>query len=252
MAVSDFMKPGRHMKQRVKILTVDPATRRVEGVLKDGTAIQIAVWEISPLFRWPKEEENWSVWKENGYWMLDSPMEDKRFQDKPVEDLNAGDVRVNAPGDMHITAQGEIQASGKIVANDGLRIPPGASAGLVWVSDANGNGSWSGLTANSVTTSAIASGAVTRSKLSATLIQTLRVTTGVIAAADADVAFSWTTPFADANYTLSAEVLDSTASNSALTIHHIEAITASGFTLRIVNDSGGNLTGTIHAVGFHD
>jgi hypothetical protein len=44
------MKPGYSSKQRVKILTVDPTSRRIEGALKDGAMIQIAVWEAPLLF----------------------------------------------------------------------------------------------------------------------------------------------------------------------------------------------------------
>jgi hypothetical protein len=55
------MQQGISSKQRVKILTVDAASRRVEAILKDGTAIQVAVWEVPILFRWPKEEEWWTA-----------------------------------------------------------------------------------------------------------------------------------------------------------------------------------------------
>jgi hypothetical protein len=89
------MQQGISSKQRVKILTVDAASRRVEAILKDGTAIQVAVWEVPILFRWPKEEEWWTVVKQNGYWMLDALIE-QPSDDVQVTDLDAGQARIAA------------------------------------------------------------------------------------------------------------------------------------------------------------
>jgi hypothetical protein len=96
MAVSDWMKPGYSMKQRVKIMTVDPATRRIEAALKDGAMIQVAVWEVPPLFTWPQVDEYWTVYKENGYWMLGSKMVAIEDETKQIEDLDPGHARIGA------------------------------------------------------------------------------------------------------------------------------------------------------------
>jgi hypothetical protein len=91
------MKPGFSSKQRVKILTVDPSSRRIEGALKDGAMIQIAVWEVPTMFRWPQINEYWTVYRENGYWMLGSKM-DGIDPDVPqqIETLQPGEGKVAA------------------------------------------------------------------------------------------------------------------------------------------------------------
>lgn len=80
-----------------------------------------------------------------------------------------------------------------------------------------------------------------------------RVTTGSVSAgATALVTITWTTAFADANYTVVAEVLDSTASSLSLSVVHIESKTASAVTVRVLNNALGSLTGTIQAIACHD
>lgn len=80
-----------------------------------------------------------------------------------------------------------------------------------------------------------------------------RVSTGSInATSSAVVTNSWTTAFADANYTLTASVQDSTAALLSLRMVHIEALTATGVAVRIENSSVGALTGTLHLIAIHD
>lgn len=104
MSVSNWMKPGYSSKQRVKIMTVDPSTRRIEGALKDGAMIQIAVWEVSAVFTWPQTDEYWTVYKENGYWMLGSKMVAVEDETTQIEDLDPGHARIGS--DTIITPSG--------------------------------------------------------------------------------------------------------------------------------------------------
>lgn len=81
-----------------------------------------------------------------------------------------------------------------------------------------------------------------------------RVTTGSVAgAASVAVTLTWTVPFADANYTVSASLVEATASTSTLRIHHIESQTAAAVVVRVVNDEAVTAkTGTIHAIAVRD
>lgn len=80
-----------------------------------------------------------------------------------------------------------------------------------------------------------------------------RVTTGSVAAGStALVTVTWSTAFADANYTVQASVLDSTTTSLSLSVVHIESVVAGSITVRVLNNSVGSLTGTIHCVAVHD
>lgn len=83
-------------------------------------------------------------------------------------------------------------------------------------------------------------------------IKHARVTTGSIAAGgDALVTVTWTTAFADANYTVQAQVQDATALD-ALNVIHIETVTASAVAVRVLNNDGSSHTGTLHVMAMHD
>lgn len=80
-----------------------------------------------------------------------------------------------------------------------------------------------------------------------------RVTTGSIGAAStALVTVTWTTAFSDANYTVSANVEDTTTSSLSLSVVHVETKSASAVTVRVLNNAAGALTGTLHVIGVHD
>lgn len=80
-----------------------------------------------------------------------------------------------------------------------------------------------------------------------------RVTTGSIAAGStALVTVTWSTAFADTSYTVQASVLDSTTTSLSLSVVHIESIAAGSITVRVINNSVGALTGTLHCVAIHD
>lgn len=104
-------------------------------------------------------------------------------------------------------------------------------------------------------------GIVTGERFNATLgvgpdaagIKHKRVSTGSVSGgATALVTVTWTTPFADALYTVTASMLDSTSSISSLSVIHVESVTAENVTVRVANNSGGSLTGTLHVIGMHD
>ncbi|MFQ5694817.1 MAG: hypothetical protein ACE5HB_02410 [Terriglobia bacterium] len=81
-----------------------------------------------------------------------------------------------------------------------------------------------------------------------------RVSTGAVAAgASAPVTLTWTTAFADANYTVNCSVVEATASTSTLRLHHIESVTATAVVLRVINDDPANAkTATLHCIALHD
>jgi len=81
-----------------------------------------------------------------------------------------------------------------------------------------------------------------------------RVTTGSIGAGlSAAVTLTWTTAFADANYTATCSLVEATASTSTLRLHHIESVAAGSVILRVVNDDGAAAhTGTLHCTAIHD
>lgn len=81
----------------------------------------------------------------------------------------------------------------------------------------------------------------------------VRITTGSIGAGvSALVTHTWATTFADANYTVAAGLIDSTAATASLRIVHIEAVTATQVKVRVENTSAGALTGTLNLIALHD
>jgi hypothetical protein len=82
-------------RARVRILTVDPTNRRIDGGLRDGGVIQISVLSSGSLFRWPKEGEQWTVVRRNNTWLLDSLIETGEVN-QPIEDLEAGQAKLQA------------------------------------------------------------------------------------------------------------------------------------------------------------
>lgn len=80
-----------------------------------------------------------------------------------------------------------------------------------------------------------------------------RVTTGSISAGStALITVTWGTAFADANYTPVASVIDSTTSSLSLSVVHIESVSASAVTVRVLNNAVGSLTGTVQVIAVHD
>lgn len=84
-------------KQRGRIVTSDPSTRRIEVLLKDGSIAQVAVWEVPSIFRWPQADEIWTIVRDNGYWRLGEFM----ATDDGIDDTNTTIDQLN-PGDALI------------------------------------------------------------------------------------------------------------------------------------------------------
>ncbi len=81
-----------------------------------------------------------------------------------------------------------------------------------------------------------------------------RVSTGSIAASSsAAVTVTWTSAFADANYTPICSVQEATAGTASLRVHHIQSIAAGSIVVRVVNDNTSSaLTGTLVCQAVHD
>lgn len=85
------------------------------------------------------------------------------------------------------------------------------------------------------------------------VVKHARITTGSISGGStALVTATWTTAFADTNYTAQASVVDSTATSLSLSVVHIESISATQVKVRVLNNAVGALTGTLHVVAIHD
>lgn len=80
-----------------------------------------------------------------------------------------------------------------------------------------------------------------------------RLTTGSIpATTSALVTCTWTTPFVNTNYTVTATVQDSTSATASLVIVHIETIATGSVVVRVSNTSASAITGTLHVIAMHD
>lgn len=111
MAIHDHV--SRTPRQLVKILTVDPANRRIEGMGKDMAIRQIAIPTTGVLFRWPVEGEIWSIRYDNGVPVLDSIAQTVDAESLTIETLDPGDaliaskVVVDSEGRQFVTVEGE-------------------------------------------------------------------------------------------------------------------------------------------------
>lgn len=94
MAVKDHLT--RVSKLRARITTVDPSQRIIEVATADGNARRLAVFDILPGFTWPKEGEEWSIYEENGQWVLGKKFLNQDEADQ-LEALAPGDTWQTAP-----------------------------------------------------------------------------------------------------------------------------------------------------------
>jgi hypothetical protein len=85
-------------------------------------------------------------------------------------------------------------------------------------------------------------------------IASLRANTGSIApASSAAIQLAWPTGFADANYTATCTITDTSTGVSALRVHHLVYVTAPTIAVVVTNDDALNThTGTIHCMALHD
>jgi hypothetical protein len=84
-------------------------------------------------------------------------------------------------------------------------------------------------------------------------LQTVRLTTGSIAATPAtgSVTVTWPKPFRDTNYTVVATVEDATA-GLGLAVEHVVSKSTTGCVVRVKNNSAGALTGVLGLVAVGD
>lgn len=106
-------------KQRVKILTIDPSSRAVEGLLKDGAAIRIAVWNYPPFFRWPSQGEIWTIEFVGNNWLLGEYVAPgEKIVRSGIETLKEGEALVTVPsGNILFTST--LDAGGIRLESDG-------------------------------------------------------------------------------------------------------------------------------------
>jgi len=86
--------PGEGPRMAAQITTVSPSTKKIEARLKDKGEIQISLFDIPPLFVWPKEGEYWIVRKDGNYWKLINRYENN--DDHKVTDLNPGEAKIGS------------------------------------------------------------------------------------------------------------------------------------------------------------
>lgn len=115
-------------KLRAQILYCDPETRRIEGVIKGGAVVQIAVWEIPNTFRWPQQEEIWTIHYSNGYWHLGNKIDYESEKDvtTPIEGINPGDTRIGTGGKIVLDGDVAIHGSLTTVADNVVSSETGA------------------------------------------------------------------------------------------------------------------------------
>ena len=120
MAVGDFMQAGYGRKMTARIITVDPATRRIEGYIKDGAMVQIAAQTVNTVFRWPLEGEIWIIRKDDGIWILDKRIENPEDGLGDVSELNAGDTKITGNTVIAGTASinGDTNVTGNLTVNN--------------------------------------------------------------------------------------------------------------------------------------
>jgi hypothetical protein len=92
MAVQHHLKNER---VAARILTVDPAQRRCEAAIRDGAMIQIRVWEIPTVFRWPATGEVWLVQRNGLYWELVSRLENNEDNTGQIENVPEGATQIH-------------------------------------------------------------------------------------------------------------------------------------------------------------
>ena len=94
MAIHDHIKPGLDARVMAKIVTVDPAQRKIEAALKDGGLIHIAVFDSPSVFVWPQQGEHWTVRKDSGIWRLDKRVDSN--DEHKIDNINPGEAKIYA------------------------------------------------------------------------------------------------------------------------------------------------------------
>lgn len=109
--------PDETKTVRVLISTVDPRTREVQAQLKDGVTITIAVWEISPFFRWPRENEEWTAIYESNFWRLGWYVGRLGQISSDIESLLPGEGRIDSDK-LYISGETFVLGQTVVLDND--------------------------------------------------------------------------------------------------------------------------------------
>jgi hypothetical protein len=72
----------------------DPATGIIQ-VTTAGGVVHVSVQFVPALFRWPQVAEIWTVYQENGTWILGDLLQDTN-SDAPIAEMQPGEAQINA------------------------------------------------------------------------------------------------------------------------------------------------------------
>jgi hypothetical protein len=139
VALKDFVNQTK--KLRATIHTVDIQQGVIQVITMDGSSRQIANFETPAVFRWPKQDEQWAIYEENGYWKLGGRfLNDEEIA--PIRDLQEGELFIDADSIplldnllKNYVINGDQIAPGTIT---GSNILPGSLPGSVLVPDSIG------------------------------------------------------------------------------------------------------------------
>lgn len=110
--LSDHYRSKMTERLFVRVITVDPANRRIEVVGKDAAVIPIGISVAPPLFRWPKQGEFWTITRENGEWQLENylPGPDESAVVQPGEALIQAE-KIWTPSGDYLLRKSELDAA---------------------------------------------------------------------------------------------------------------------------------------------
>lgn len=94
MSISNHL--SQTQSQYAKIVTCNPAIRKVEAVGSDRSVTQVAVTSNDNAFRWPIVGETWSIYREGYDWYLGKLITPITDTDLRLEDLQPGDMILNS------------------------------------------------------------------------------------------------------------------------------------------------------------
>lgn len=92
--ISNYVNQSMGPRRVARIVTVDTATRTIEGQLKDGGLIQISVFDVPSFFVWPAVGESWIVRQDMGFWKLFNKFD--AVDDTKIDTLGPGEAKIGA------------------------------------------------------------------------------------------------------------------------------------------------------------
>ena len=92
--ISNYVNQSMGPRRVARIVTVDTATRTIEGQLKDGGLIQISVFDVPSFFVWPAVGESWIVRQDMGFWKLFNKFD--AVDDTKIDSLGPGEAKIGA------------------------------------------------------------------------------------------------------------------------------------------------------------